>query len=43
MKEYVYQILVKKELLLENELIIVNNSEEIYEKIEPWDPLGTLA
>ena len=42
MKEYVFQILVKKDLLTKEELDILENKNE-FKVIEPWDPLGTLA
>lgn len=42
MKEYVYQILVKKDLLNDDELKIIEDKDR-YRTIEPWDPLGTLA
>ena len=40
MDEYVFQILVNKDLLTEKEKEVLNFDPEI---IEPWDPLGTLA
>lgn len=39
--EYVFQIVINKNLLNNNELNILNSNE--YNIIEPWDPLGTLA
>ena len=38
--EYVYQIVVHKSVLNEEELAIGNS---VYKFIPPWDPLGTLA
>jgi bleomycin hydrolase len=38
--EYVFQIVVNKELLKEEELNEINN---VYKVLPPWDPLGTLA
>jgi bleomycin hydrolase len=38
--EYVYQIVVPKSLLSENELKELNS---VHKLISPWDPLGTLA
>jgi bleomycin hydrolase len=38
--EYVYQIVVPKSLLTEDEL---KELETIHKLILPWDPLGTLA
>ena len=40
MDEYVFQILVNKNLLTEEELSIIKSKAKT---IEPWDPLGTLA
>lgn len=40
MDEYVFQILINKELLKEEELELLNSTNRV---IEPWDPLGTLA
>jgi len=39
--EYVFQIVINKNLLKEEELNILQSSN--YKIIEPWDPLGTLA
>jgi bleomycin hydrolase len=38
--EYVFQIVVAKSLLTENE---VKTMESVHKLIEPWDPMGTLA
>ncbi len=38
--EYVFQIVVHKKYLNENEVTALN---EVYKLIKPWDPLGTLA
>ena len=43
MDEYVFQILVNKKLLTEDELKIIENKDIEIKTIEPWDPLGTLA
>lgn len=43
MDEYVFQILVNKKLLTEDELKIIENKDLEIKTIEPWDPLGTLA
>jgi len=40
MKEYTFQILVKKELLSNEERNLLNQQPLT---IQPWDPLGTLA
>ena len=40
MDEYVFQILVNKELLTDIEKEVLNSEPSL---IEPWDPLGTLA
>lgn len=40
MKEYTFQILVKKDLLTNDEKNLLNKTPLI---IQPWDPLGTLA
>ena len=42
MKEYVFQILVKKDLLTKDEQKVLEVKDD-YKTIEPWDPLGTLA
>lgn len=42
MKEYVFQILVKKDLLNDTEKKVLEDRDN-YRIIEPWDPLGTLA
>jgi bleomycin hydrolase len=38
--EYVFQIVVHKDLLKEEELL---EMKEVHKVIPPWDPLGTLA
>jgi bleomycin hydrolase len=38
--EYVFQIVINKEILKEEELNEINN---VYKVLPPWDPLGTLA
>ena len=40
MNQYVFQILVNKELLRKSELDMLEMDPKV---IEPWDPLGTLA
>ena len=40
MDEYVFQILINKELLTKEERALIESEPTI---IEPWDPLGTLA
>lgn len=40
MDEYVFQILVNKNILTDDELSIIESKAKT---IEPWDPLGTLA
>ena len=39
--EYVFQIVINKNLLNNNEKTIIESNN--YSIIEPWDPLGTLA
>ena len=39
--EYVYEILINKKYLSENELNIIN--EKNYTILPPWDPFGSLA
>lgn len=41
MNQYVFQVLVNKNLLTKEELNVLNSDENCF--IEPWDPLGTLA
>ena len=43
MKEYTFQILVKKDIF--NKIVNVNETELMQDikVVEPWDPLGTLA
>ncbi len=44
MNEFVYQILIKKSMLSDNEIAAIDeNSMDSRYSIEPWDPLGTLA
>jgi bleomycin hydrolase len=38
--EYVFQIVVHKDLLKKDELL---EMKDVYKVIPPWDPLGTLA
>ena len=38
--EYVFQVLIQKKYLSEEELKLLDTEPSI---IEPWDPLGTLA
>ena len=40
MDEYVFQVLIKKSLLTDDEKKLLNSDVLT---IEPWDPLGTLA
>jgi bleomycin hydrolase len=41
--QYVYQVVVHKSLLNENEKKILDNMKDAPRIIPPWDPLGTLA
>lgn len=43
MDHYVFQILVNKKLLTNEEINLLDNTSNNFINIEPWDPLGTLA